>query len=81
MAVPVSTEPNFTPGQPQQLSALDSFPPARAPSGAAQYDVFPDSQRFVTIAPVDDGNEEDTTAAPSVRIVENWYEEFCNRDQ
>jgi len=33
----------------------------------------------VTIAPVEDGDEE--AAPPVIRIVENWYEEFRQREQ
>ncbi|MDA0206794.1 MAG: hypothetical protein O2795_15765 [Acidobacteria bacterium] len=36
------------------------------------------SYGFVTIAPVEQGEEE---APPKIRIVENWYEEFRDRGQ
>jgi Tol biopolymer transport system component len=44
---------------------------------AAQYDVSADGQRFVTIAPV----QQDEWAPPKIRIVENWYEEFRDRER
>ena len=73
MVVPVSTAPSFAPEQPQRLF---ESPDVVHVAGAqlAAYDVFPDGQRFVTIAPV-----EEEGAAPKIRVVENWYEEF--RDQ
>ena len=42
------------------------------------YDVSADGQRFLTIAPVEKGEEE---APPKIRIVQNWYEEFRNRER
>ena len=73
MAVAVSTEPEFTLGQPQILfrsTDLDASPQA------VTYDVSAAGQRFVTIAPVQHGGE----APPTIRIVENWYEEFRDKD-
>ena len=76
MAVPVATEPGFTLGQPQQLFET---PDLVRLGGAPQYDVSADGQRFITIAPVEDGDEE--AAPPTIRVVENWYEEFRDREQ
>ena len=76
MAVSVSTEPTFTPGQPQRL--FESMDLVAGPS-AATYDVSADGQRFITVAPVEADGEE--TAPPKIRIVENWYEEFRDREQ
>ena len=61
-------------GQPQLLFESDDL---RSPSGAPTYDVSADGQRFVTITPV----EEETSAPPKIRVVENWYEEFREREQ
>jgi predicted Ser/Thr protein kinase len=74
MAVPISTEGNVTPGRPQRLfdSDLLTGPPQRT-----NYDVFPDGQRFVTFAPHGDG----TATSLSIRVVENWHEEFRDREQ
>jgi len=75
MAVSVSTGKGFTVGQPQVL-----FENLNLGGGdpSAQYDVSADGQRFVTVAPVADGDE---TEAPSIRVVQNWYEEFRDREQ
>jgi hypothetical protein len=75
MAIPVSTEQGFALGQPQVL-----FEDRRFTNGGRGpiYDVSADGKRFVTIAPVANGNETET---PSVRIVQNWHEEFRDRDQ
>ena len=74
MAVPLSTDPGVTFGQPQALIEEVS---SGAGGRGAQYDVSPDGQRFVTIEPVEAGAEE--AAASKIRIVENWSEEFRNR--
>lgn len=38
-----------------------------------------DGERFVTVAPVEDNDEE--VVPLSVRVVQNWYEEFRDREQ
>ncbi len=73
MAVSVSTQQGFTRGQPQVL--FES--PDLAPDGIGAYDVTADGQRFVMIAPF----EGDGAAPPKIRVVENWYEEFRDREQ
>jgi hypothetical protein len=42
-----------------------------------QYDVSADGQRFLTSTPVEDEN----AAPPTIRIVQNWYEEFRDRER
>ena len=75
MAVSVSTEPTFTPGQPQPLfESVDLITGA----GELTYDVSADGERFVTISPFEDDDEE--AAPPTVRIVQNWHEEFRDRE-
>ena len=75
MAVSVSTESTFTRGQPQQLfESPDLFA-----GQFAQYDVSADGERFVTVAPAEDRDEE--AAPPKIRVVENWYEEFRDHEQ
>ena len=44
--------------------------------GLPRYDVFPDGQRFAMF-----GLPLDEQSAPAVHIVENWYEEFRDREQ
>ena len=43
----------------------------------ARYDVSADGRRFVLPAPVDEEAEQEV----SIRVVENWYEEFRDREQ
>ena len=73
MAAPLSSSPNFTVGQPERLFDYGSL---RGGNGW-RYDVFPDGRRFATTARVEDGHEQPAT----VRIVENWYEEFRDREK
>lgn len=78
MAVSVSTEQGFALGQPQVLFEFAGLG-SRTGLGL-NYDVSADGQRFVTIVPAEDSDEQ--AAAPSaIRIVENWYEEFRDREQ
>ncbi len=75
MAVSVSTDGVFTLGQPRQLFESSDL---RQPGGVSPtYDVSADGERFVMIAPV----EGDEAAAPKIRVVENWHEEFRDREQ
>ena len=71
MAVSVSTESVFTLGQPQPLFEAPGLA-LTGGGGSGGYDVSADGERFLTIAPV----EGDDAAPPTIRIVENWYEEF-----
>jgi len=76
MAVSVSAEDSFTLERPQRLFESTDL---LSPQFSTRYDVFRDGQRFLTIAPAADVAGD---AAPkSVRIVENWYEEFRDREQ
>ena len=80
MAVSVSTESAFSLGRPQPLFeapvVLASVGSDFADVASAGYDVSADGQRFLTIAPV-----EGADAAPSkIRVVQNWYEEFRERE-
>ena len=73
MAVSVSTEQGFITGQPRQLFESNDL----IWSGVAPpYDVSADGQRFVTVMPV-----EGETTPPTIRVVENWYEEFREQDE
>jgi len=76
MAVSVSTESAFTLGQPQRLFEAPGF--ALAGVGVSgDYDVSADGERFLTVAPVEGADSAPTT----IRIVENWHEEFRDRVQ
>ena len=73
MAVEVATSPSFTP---LSKTALFSDPNLyNASSRAVNYDVSPDG-RFVMTEPADTENQEQ----PKIRVVQNWYEEFRDRE-
>jgi len=76
MAVSVSTEGAFTLGQPQQLFEASDL---LQPSGATPtYDVSADGQRFILAEPVEEGAD---APEPSIRVVQNWFTEFRDREQ
>ena len=75
MAVSVSTESALTLGQPQPL--FEASGGGQAGSGSGFYEVSADGQRFLTIAPVEDAE----APPPTIRIVQNWYEEFRDRER
>ncbi len=77
MAVSVSTEQGFTLGQPQML--FESPDLVLADSGR-DYDVSADGRRFVMTTPVEEGDDGEV-APPSIRVVQNWYEEFRDRER
>ena len=77
MAVAVSTGSTFTVGAPQTLFASQVLLDATIPW---RYDVFPDGQRFVLFGPVGDDGDDDA-ATTTIRVVENWYEEFRDRER
>ena len=69
MAVPVQTEPSFTQGTPEVL-----FEGPYVLGPGRNYDVAPDGQRFLMIT--EGGGAEDTSAAPTIIVVQNWFEEL-----
>ena len=73
VAVPVEASPKFLVGSVTRL-----FEHASLAAGLyiAQYDVSADGERFLLAEPV--GAE---TQEPSIRIVENWFTEFKDRQQ
>lgn len=71
VAVKVATTPTFSVGSKEKLFRSDSFLGSYLP----QYDVTADGQRFVVAGRLD----EDRPAA--IRVVQNWYEEFRDREQ
>ncbi len=76
MAVSVSTESALTLGQPQRLFEAPGF--ALTGGGAVGgYDVSADGERFLTVAPVEGAD----AAPPTIRIVQNWHEEFRDRQR
>ena len=72
MAVSVSTEPSFSAGSP---APLFEHPSLGEVAWACQYDVSADGRRFILTEPVGEAPE------PSIRVVQNWYEEFRDREQ
>jgi Tol biopolymer transport system component len=68
MAVAVSTVPSFSLGPAKRLFEHPSFTAAPVP----QYDVSADGERFVVAEPVGE---------TSIRIVQNWFAEFKDREQ
>jgi Tol biopolymer transport system component len=75
MAVAVSTDPTPTLGLPQKLFSSDSL--VRRRGRELNYDVTPDGERFVIAEPVAEGAE---NSKPVVRVIQNWYEEFRDRE-
>ena len=72
IAVPVSMSPSFSPGQPTRLFDAGALEAGTTLPG---YDVSPDGQQFIIAQPVGDPPQ------PSIRVVQNWYEEFRDREQ
>ena len=70
MAVAVSTSPSLTVGPPERLF---SSPLLR---GFLSYDVTPDGKKFV----LPEALEAESETPPVIRIVQNWYEEFKDRE-
>ena len=70
VAVDVATGPNFSVGSAKKLFQSEHF----RPSDSHSYDVSADGQRFVLPERVEG-------AEPVVRVVQNWYEEFRDREQ
>jgi Tol biopolymer transport system component len=70
MAVPMSMRPNVTPGNPTRL-----FDGVEVGGTSPGYDVSPDGQQFIIARPVGD------PPRPTIRVVQNWYEEFRDREQ
>ena len=72
LAVSVKTSPEFSVGSATRLFEHSSLTRSFYP----QYDVSADGQRFLLAAPVEaDGVD------PSIRVVQNWFEEFRERGQ
>jgi dipeptidyl aminopeptidase/acylaminoacyl peptidase len=75
MSVPVSTGQGVALGRPQELFRSDDL---ISNTSSVTYDISGDGQRFITIARVEQDAEE---APPKIRIVQNWFEEFRNRQR
>ena len=77
MAVPVSTSPELTVGTPKPLFSSPGLLLGRG--NVLGYDVTPDGQRFVVWEPVEAEEGAEQTARPSIRVVQNWFAEFKDR--
>ena len=75
MAVPISTNPTLTIGTPERLFSDESLRFAQGTNNWLNYDVTPDGQKFIVREPdLGDSNVR-------IRVVQNWYEEFREREQ
>ena len=75
MATPVSTSPSLTVGSPEALFSAQGL--AWAGANFLGYDVTPEGNQFVLKEVV----EADTEAQPVIRVVQNWHDEFRDREQ
>ena len=73
IAVSVTTEPRFEAGKAKRLFSDPNL--TWQDRTMPQYDVSPDGQRFVMIESVGERSR------PVIRVVQNWYEEFRDREQ
>ncbi len=73
MLVTIQTDQGISMGQPQVLFESDAL----TSNPYASYDVSADGQRFVMISSV----EGEDAPPPSIRVVQNWYEEFRDRER
>ena len=76
MAVPVTTSPSLTVGAPVALFSALSLQWANA--NYLGYDVTPDGARFVLWEPV---ASDESDGSVSIRVVQNWFAEFRDREQ
>ena len=73
IAVEVSTEGDFSIGR---STRLFEHPGLRPGINYAPYDVSADGERFILVEPITETGE---IPKPTIRIVENWAEEFRER--
>ena len=71
-AVPVSTEGEFSLGEPK---ALFEHPNLAGNAGYPRYGVTPDARRFLTV------ESEYDIQRPITRVVQNWFSEFRDRER
>ncbi len=53
--------------------------PGLSSANVAQYDVSADGKRFVLVEDVE-GEDGEEARAPSIHVIQNWYEEFRERE-
>ena len=76
MSVAVSTTEGFSAGSVKPLFKH----PGLGRGGSSTYDVSADGQRFVLVEDVE-SEEGEQAKPPSIHIVENWFEEFKDRQE
>ena len=76
MAVAVSTTKGFSAGSAKPLFEH----PGLVADLSSSYDVSADGQRFVVVEDLE-SEEGEEVKPPSIHIVENWFEEFKDREQ
>ncbi|MCP5117187.1 MAG: hypothetical protein GY953_40700, partial [bacterium] len=74
-AVPMTTEPALTAGNAEKLFSEPSL--AQSVPGVRRYDVGLDGKRFIVVTPVAEAGESPAT----IRVVQNWFEEFRERQR
>ena len=74
VAVSVTLTPSFSVGPATRLFEDPSFGSSEPPT----YDVAADGQRFVTVERLEDP---EPRQPPRIHVVENWYEEFRDRER
>ncbi len=74
VAVSVSSGSSFSVGS---ATRLFEHPGLGLATNYAPYDVSADGQRFILAESVEEGAD----AQPSIRVVQNWFAEFRDRDQ
>jgi len=79
MAVPVSTMPTLKIGQPKVLFEGDYELGPGGPRTNSNYDVTPDGQRFLMVAPESTADTGQPAFRPNINIVLNWFEELKRR--
>ncbi len=67
MAVPIATQPTFSPGKPAMLFEGD-YLSGPFPATGVTYDVSRDGQRFLMV--------KEEASATQINVVVNWFEEL-----
>ena len=75
MATPVSTSPSLTVGTPEALFSAAGL--VWRPNNFLPYDVTPEGDKFVLAETVEGAAE----SQPAIRVVQNWYEQFRDREK
>ena len=78
MSVAVSTTGGFSAGSAKPLFEHPGL--GGGGGGSSTYDVSADGQRFVVVEDVE-SEEGEEAKPPAIHVVENWFEEFKDREQ